>query len=250
VSGGTYGDTTELTQKLEARLRELAGAQLTPWIKVGQLVFPGVVVRRNRSGEVEFEIQATVRELAIRQAMEEIGSWRAGVSTDRLTWATNTQRIRSLEAEVRATAATQSEVTFMGQLSDQDNSSRSVMSDVTMELRDGRRLAPADQAAMWARHAAFGDDIAELPDATDRAILGREKMTLPGVPTANGARGWLAEGLVRLYLVEGLIARFGGGFEHLEIGPSTAMSVRAKAIFRPGGFQPPAVAIEGLVPLP
>jgi hypothetical protein len=45
---------------------------------------------------------------------------------------------------------------------------------------------------MWAHHAAFGDDLAELPAATDRAILGLEKLTLPAVLAAYGARGWLA----------------------------------------------------------
>lgn len=250
VSGGTYSDTTDLTRKLEARLREIASSQETPWIKLGQLVFPGTVIRRNRQGEASFEVRATVRDAGVRQAMGAIGSWHGHVATDRLTWVTETFPVQVDESEVQTSASSQSTVVLNARLSDRSNTSRSTLAEVTMQLRTGARLTPTDQAGMWARHAAFGDDLPELPDRLDRGFLGLEKLVLSTALEKYEARGWVAEGLIRLYLVEGLTTRFGGGFERLDIGPTTATGVRVYGIFRPSGYQPAAVTIQGIVPLP
>src|SRR4051794_9999206 len=43
VSAAKYADAAELTRALEGRLREIASAQETPWIKLGPIVFPGAV---------------------------------------------------------------------------------------------------------------------------------------------------------------------------------------------------------------
>lgn len=249
VSGGKYGDTKELTRKLEARVREIASGQETPWGKLGQLVFPGTVTRRNRHGTTELEVRATLREASIRRAMGEIGSWSGHVETDRLSWVADTLPVHEVEAEIQSSLSSQSQATLTARLADRSNTSRSAFAEVSMRLRDGRHLTPADQAEMWGRHAAFGDDLPDLPDEVEHSLLDLESLTLPAVLGVYEARGWLAEGLTRLYIVEGLVTRFGGGFEQLDVGPASSTSIRVKAMFRPSGFEQRAVRIEGLVPL-
>lgn len=250
VSGGKYADTDELIRKLEARVREIASGQETPWVKLGQLVFPGTVTRRNRHGTTEFEVRATLRETSIRRAMGEIGGWSGHVETDRLSWVADTLPVQEVEAEIQSSSSSQSQAILTARLANRSNTSRSALAEVSMRLRDGRHLTPADQAKMWWRHATFGDDLPNLPDKVERSLLDLESLTLPVVLGAYKARGWLAEGLTRLYIVEGLITRFGGGFEQLDVGPASSTSIRVKAIFRPSGFEQRTVDIEGLVPLP
>ena len=99
----------------------------------------------------------------------------------------------------------------------------------------GRNVGPTEQAEMWARRALGG----EKRDASrGRAGDFVESMTAPDGPAlpeilkAENAIGWLAEGLARLYAIEGLAQKFGGYFERLEVGPATATSVRIDARFR------------------
>jgi hypothetical protein len=56
-------------------------------------------------------------------------------------------------------------------------------------------------------------------------------LTLPEVLRSHSAGGWLAEGLTRLYAVEEVARRYDGHFPHLDVGPSTARSVRIKGQF-------------------
>jgi hypothetical protein len=102
---------------------------------------------------------------------------------------------------------------------------------------------------MWVRHTAFADDLREMPDSLERSLLDLEDITLPAILAKYQAQSWLAEGLIRLYLVEGLLTRFGGSFDRLDVGPATATAVRVNAKFRLDGFQQSLVSIEGAVPL-
>jgi hypothetical protein len=64
-----------------------------------------------------------------------------------------------------------------------------------------------------------------------------------------GAEGWLAEGVTRAYLVEGLASKFGGQFDNLDVGPSTATGVHIRAKYRLPSSTDEVVDISGSVPL-
>jgi len=78
-----------------------------------------------------------------------------------------------------------------------------------------------------------------------------ETATLPHVLRACSAGGWLAEGLTRLYPIEEVSRRYDGHFHYLDVGPSTATSIRIRGAFTFGAassHQDP-ITIEGNVPL-
>jgi len=76
-----------------------------------------------------------------------------------------------------------------------------------------------------------------------------EGPTLPEILARDQVLGWAAEGLVRLYLAQGLVIKFGGRFERLDVGPATASRVCVHASFRPGGHGHDPAQIEGIVVL-
>ena len=102
---------------------------------------------------------------------------------------------------------------------------------------------------MWAQQALFGEQPPPSADSFLQAIVGPQGPTLPEVLARLQAHGWLAEGLTRLYLVEGLISKIDGVFEHLEVGPATATGVRLDAAFQPSGYDRPLARLSGVVPL-
>lgn len=109
---------------------------------------------------------------------------------------------------------------------------------------------PADQAVMWAERAVFGKQPA-APTARSlvHSMTTPDGPTLPEVLASLQAREWLAEGGTRLYLVEGLLTKYGGHFTRLDIGPATATGVRVYAEFVVDGVQPQPVDIGGIVTL-
>lgn len=87
VSGSTYSDPQELVLKLEKQLREIAGAQEMPWVKLGPLVVPGTVERRGSHGRVTYEVCTALRDAGARRAVAELMHGRHHLAADRLTWA-------------------------------------------------------------------------------------------------------------------------------------------------------------------
>lgn len=73
--------------------------------------------------------------------------------------------------------------------------------------------------------------------------------SLAEVLAREGAQGWLAEVLIRLYLVEGLLTRFGGHFKRLEVGPATSTGVRIDIRFVPGAHGAKPVELSAQVEL-
>jgi hypothetical protein len=65
------------------------------------------------------------------------------------------------------------------------------------------------------------------------------------VLAAQGADGWMAERLGRLFAVEHITLRY-GPIERLEVGPATATVVRLRASFVPAGTA--AVTLDSVVP--
>lgn len=89
VSGGRYEDTSELVEQLRRRLREIASAQESPWIKLGPIVFPGRAQRRSSSGTTEFIVTARVRDSTVRRTLAELTGGYRHTHVDQLTWGIN-----------------------------------------------------------------------------------------------------------------------------------------------------------------
>jgi hypothetical protein len=90
-------------------------------------------------------------------------------------------------------------------------------------------VTAAEMATIWARRAILGQEYKDKGRGTydlTGSFSEPETVTLPEVLSANGAGGWLAQGLTRLYAVEEVSRRYGGHFEHLEVGPAVATGVR------------------------
>lgn len=112
---------------------------------------------------------------------------------------------------------------------------------------------PSDQAELWARRALFGETVERSgPGDMLYSVTSPEGPTLPEVLEDYDAHGWVALGLARLYVIEGLLTRHGGHFEKIDVGPITATSLPLRIRFAPGshGSNQGTVEIEGNVPLP
>lgn len=243
VSAARYHDPEELTRRLELRLREIAAAQETPWIKLGNLVFPGSVSRRRDGYRAEYRVEARIRDGRVRRAVSELGGWSQGIHADRLTWGSDTREVRveSVEMETRST-------------SEEIASIRCVTPDQARGSHYGmgmtiNGLGPSEQAEIWVRRTVLGENVEVGRSSLLASMLEPEGPSLREVLTREGAQGWVAEGLIRLYLVEGLLTRFGGHFERLEIGPATSMGVRVDIRFVPDGHSAKPLEISGQVRL-
>ncbi|MGH9906108.1 MAG: hypothetical protein ACRD8U_11075, partial [Pyrinomonadaceae bacterium] len=116
-------------------------------------------------------------------------------------------------------------------------------------------ITAAEMAALGARRAVLGQEFeGRRRDSLDltRSFSEPDTATLPEVLRAHEAGGWLAEGLTRLYVVEEVSRRYGGHFEHLEVGPAVARGVRIRGQFTfgsgMGSFQEHS-GIDGVVGL-
>jgi hypothetical protein len=249
LSGHAYADPDDLAAQLEARLREIADAQETPWIKLGPIVFPGKVRRRSAEGTTQFVVTARVRDQTVRRALAELSGWSRRANADRLTYGAGSWPIDVVDVAVESPTLSADEVTVTCRLArDRGGSPMAALGGVTF-VEQGRNVGPSEQAELWAAQAVFGEQRSRSNDPFVSGLLTPQGSTLPEVLQGLGAQGWLAEGLTRLYLVERLTERFGGEFEHLDVGPATATAVRVNAAFRPTGFDRPVASIIGVVPL-
>lgn len=252
VSSARYADGAELVRLLEDRLREIAGAQETPWVKLGDIVFPGHVRQQTVAGETRLTVTATVRDRGVRDALSALSGWHRHGSADRLTWGTVTVPIEVEETEIDSQALSSDAVRVVcrrdGRRTDTGEMGWGGMSFVDPQ---GRTIGPPEQVVMWAGQALFDDPLPGRDEImSGRGLTAPSGPTLPTVLAREGARGWLAEGLIRLYLVEGMTRKFGGRFEQIEVGPATATGVRVSARFRPAGSEQGPASIDGVVTLP
>jgi hypothetical protein len=243
VSTGSFINTQDLCAAIEAQLRAMAAQQETPWIKLGRLVFPGRVSRRATRTGGEFRVHGRVRDPAVRHELARLGDSWSAAHADRLTWGHETSPVRVSEIELGG--PTVSEDTVEAILTADENRQSGPF------LMSYGSVGPPEQARLWTRRAVFGEVITPgssfdmLHSATTP-----EGPTLPEVLANYDAHGWIAEGLTRLYLVEGLIRNYGGRFDRLEIGPATASAIRVSASFRLDDHFGSPVDIEGRVPIP
>jgi hypothetical protein len=225
------------------RLREMAAAQETPWVKLGNLVFPGRVSRRRNGHRTEYRVEARIRDGRVRRAVSELGGWSPRVQADRLTWGIETQEVRveSVELETRSTSEDIASVRCM---TPQQGGGYHPGMGMTIN-----GVGPAEQAEIWIRRAVLGEDVAAGRSSLLGSVLEPKGPSLAEVLAREGAQGWLAEGLIRLYLVEGLLTRFGGHFERLDVGPATSTGVRIDIEFVPDAHTTTPVRLSGQVQL-
>lgn len=241
LSGATFDSTETLVARLDAQLRELAAQSERTWIKLGSLVFPGRVKSNFSQNSSEFIVTARVSAGQVRQALLSLGNSFSRVRADRLTWSDYSYpvQILSVAAESEFTAEDAVEI--------------KCRTPQNWYGESGSTLAMVgmDSSKNWVQQAFFG---AQTKSSSrqgydlEQAFSEPDAKTLPEVLAASEARGWLAEGLVRLYVVEEVARRYGGRFHHLEIGSPTAKGVRVKGSFSISSRKE-AVDVSGLVPL-
>lgn len=243
VSTGGYQDPNDLSRLLENRLREIAAGQETTWIKLGNLVFPGTVSRHHQATKAEFIVRARVGEGTVRRAVSEIVTWSSRVHADRLTWSVQTHPVAVDAVSTETVISSEDEVEIRCSKPLQPSTSHPMLMTVN-------GLGPSDQAEMWVRQAVFGEP---APNGASNqrfmsTMVDPDPPYLPEVLSSQHARGWVAEGLTRLYVVEGLLYRFGGEFDRLEVGPATAGGIRVSLRFTPDYHGAQSIRAEGVVP--
>jgi uncharacterized protein DUF4062 len=233
LAAASFTAEADLVAQLDARLREMAARSERVWIKLGNLVFPGTVTSRfEGTGGGEFVVTARVRAGGVRHALLEYGQpFGPRSRAERLTWADNSfpTQVQSVAIETEYTGEDVVRVTCRTP----QNWHGGFDSTYAMLASFGS-ITAAEMAGIWSRRAILGEDFQD----TGRGSLDLtgsfsepDGVTLPQVLRAHEASGWLAEGLTRLYVVEEVSRRYGGHFEHLEVGPAVANGVRIRGRF-------------------
>lgn len=252
VATRDFDEAEDLVGTLKMRLQDIAARQLSAWIKLGPIVFPGRVRQESSDmGGTRYLVEATVRSGAVRDAISALqGQGQGRVPADRLTWPDQTHPVTVRRVGVSTAVANESDIEIR---CDQPSNyygpgAGSVIGSMGASLGGA---GPVEQAELWARRALFGEQV-EPSGTVDmlHSFTSPEGPTLPEVLDRYDAHGWVAQGLVRLYTVEGLLTRHGGHFERLEVGPTTSSSIPLRAVFIPGaGSDDRHAVIEGAVPL-
>jgi len=253
LSGASFMTANDLIGQLDARLREMAARSDRLWIKLGALVFPGIVNSRFDSrGEGEITVTANVSDGEVRRSLIEGGqSYRSRSRAERITWSNNSFPIQIESVSVKTEYSAEEQVEIVCKSSQSWNSGSS---SIHTMMGSFGKLTAGEMAKLWAHRAILGEDYrGDGGGALDMtaSFSEPETATLPHVLRACSAGGWLAEGLTRLYPIEEVSRRYDGHFHYLDVGPSTATSIRIRGAFTFGAassHQDP-ITIEGNVPL-
>lgn len=250
LSGAAFDSPETLVARLNAQLREIAAQNERTWIKLGSLVFPGrVKANFNQSGGGEFIVTARVSTGLVRHALLSLGNSFSRTRADRLTWADHSYpaQVLSVSSESEFTVEDAVEIKCRTPQNWYGESGSS------MAMMSVGAMGPGEMGERWAKQAFFGalENTRARRSAYDfdLAFSVPDAKTLPEVLSTTDARGWLAEGLTRLYMVEEVARRYGARFQHLEVCSATAQGVRVKGNFSIGSSGGEVVRIEGLVPL-
>lgn len=253
LSGATFATPEDMIAQLESQLREQAARSERLWIKLGNMIFPGKVVTQSSTGNSRsFTITARVTTNRVRQSLLSLGQHfgHHGVRADRLTWADASFPVEFVSVAAETDFASQSEVEIKCRIPSNWYGDGGDM--MAMMNFGGRSQGPEYLAVIWAQRAFFGEAGGGPRGELDMAYHSTEPASkpLPIVLREANASGWLAEGLVRLYIVEEIKRRYGGNIEHLQVGPATATGIRVDGAFTLGASsRNAAVNIQGVVPL-
>jgi hypothetical protein len=250
--------THSFVSKLEARLREMAARSDRFWIKLGNLVFPGLVKSESipSRSENRFTITARVTQGSVRHALLSLGKpYRSDQAyINRITWPDQSFPIQVDSVSTDSEFTTENLVRIECATPHNFHGHSGDISRMVSINGGGHSLGPADLAYIWATLAIFGKE-----EEIDRSVLSLaqpltrlDTSPLPELLRTTKASGWIAEGLTRLYIVEEFRQRYPGYFEYLNVGPATATGVRVDASFvieSSSIADKKPIPIQGIVPL-
>lgn len=254
LSGASFTSSGDLIAQLDARFREMAARGERLWIKLGHIVFPGKVATNfEGAGSGQFVVTATVGTGAVRRSLLELGQpFGQRSRVDRLTWSDQSYPIQVESVSSTSEFTTESDLEIKCRTP--QNWYGHSGSTLAMLGAVGS-VSQAEMAEMWARRAILGEDYQrtsrEVYDMVE-SVTAPETLTLPELLMTLGASSWLAEGLTGLYVVEEVNRRYGGHFQHLEIGPATATGIGIDGAFVLGSgtsVRASLIGIRGVVPL-
>lgn len=236
---GSFNTSTDLAVGVSNRLREIAAEEMSPWCKLGPLVFRASKIRV-RSGQVE--VTALVRDPGIADALEALrpDAWRKHelqFTDPNRSWSVRVEEIESV-----ATSASGREITL--HLEKQDSPGSMFMD--TSYNSGGRTYLPDDLTELALREHLFGEP---TPVESGFVSLPDPLQLLP--PTLPDE---IVRPILRLVFAEVLIGS--GRAERIttmRLGPS--ISGRRRLVLEWSGpslsGRPPQLRrIEGLIAIP
>jgi len=236
-----FASDVDLVRQLDQRLREMASRQEALWVKLGPIVVPATVDHRSSGSDTRFIVKVRTRDPKIQAVLSRLATYYSDVTIDRLTWGAATFPVLVEEAESSSISTTIRKFTVVCRIiPGRGRRPTNVESD---------GVGPGMQAQIWGRRALFGEAWTDSSRGPSDYFTAPDFEPLPFVLQRLGARGWLAEGLTRLYFVEGIHGKFEGEIERLDVGPATSSSVRIDAQFPITTHDRALVSIQGLVPI-
>jgi hypothetical protein len=206
---GNFADATELTRKVEKRLREMAAEDLAPWVKLGDVV---VRAARVRASARELIVESRVYDQGVLRQLEQLagdGMW-PGRSEFRVTYGSRSGIARGAELTTETTSSAFTNVT------------------VTFPVEwttGGDSMAPGTTGYSAEDLTEVSLKAGLLGEALPRELDGMSFLVQPEDPLAELQTLSLPEGavpaLARLLVVEYLVgSRRASAVEGFALGPS------------------------------
>lgn len=152
VSVATIETEEVLLDLLESRLRQIAAGKQLFWVKCSEWVFPATVHRRGGT-TAEVEVAGRVRDRALRSTIADAA--RQGHWAERVTWSQYSERIDSIEVEIRSLTAGEDEVRLVCR----QRGWGGQPTPMTVSAH-GRTAGLDEQVRLWAGQALFGEQVA------------------------------------------------------------------------------------------
>ena len=191
----TYADADDLARRVRRRLHELAAEALSPWVKLGDLVFRADLIQERDDVIV---LHARVND-DIAFAIEQLRGQQWGRARVRFTYAAGVAEgeVASVQRTTRAGGASTLEITLERVTRPQVSSMRATFN----------RITPDELVEAGLRHQLFGEP---LPDAITGGFgSGAETgVDVNDLRQAFALPNEVVEPITRLVLVQGLV---GGG---------------------------------------
>jgi hypothetical protein len=244
VSGAKYINLGDLSNQIESKMREVASQQQNYWIKLDNLVFPGEVKTRTTAGTTTYTITARVRQPEVKERVSELG--RNSPRSTRLTWGERSVSVSVHDVSVNSVSRLEDEVVIV--CPEARNQGSNFMGVTIQQGAGAQAITPDMQAEDWARMTFLGEASSLPPDAMRYArFLDSDALSLQSLLAQAEARGWYAEGLANLFIVEKIKTIFDGTVTHIQVGPATANGMRLNLQFRMSGYEPRTISLNGLV---
>ena len=188
----TYGDADDLARRVRRRLHELAAEALSPWVKLGDLVFRADLIQERDDVIV---LHARVND-DIAFAIEQLRGQQWGRARVRLTYAAGVAEgeVASVQRTTRAGGASTLGITLERVTRPQISSMRTSFN----------RIAPDELLEAGLRHQLFGD---ALPDAITGGFgfVAETGVEITDLRQAFALPNEVVEPITRLVLTEGLV---------------------------------------------